>query len=470
MSNICSDLRKSILRSAIQGKLISHVNLDVRPILDEANIKYDQDEAYPFDIPETWAWVKLKSVASVIYGYPFNSQLFNKDEKGMPLIRIRDILPAESKTYTTETAPDSYVVIKGDMLVGMDGNFNVNFWNSESAYLNQRCCKITAGDMLDQRLLFWFLPVFLDDIFENVSYTTVKHLSDKHLTRMSIPLPPLTEQKRIVEKIDELMARVADLEQSADALTSLKRAFPDDIKASLLQYAMQGKLTKQLPEDGDAEDLLEEIKAKKEKLITESKIKKQKPLAPIKDDEIPFSIPENWKWVRLLDICEQIGDIDHNMPKATSKDGIPFLSAKDICDDFSLNFNKDVKEISIEDYERLGRKMKPQKNDIIFSRIGSLGKTAVVDTDKKFLVSYSCCIMRPITIDLKFFAYYLICPIIQSHIMVAKTGIGVPDLGMGEIKACLMPLPPIAEQKRIVERLEKLMQNINAVGELIASE
>ena len=252
------------------------------------------------------------------------------------------------------------------------------------------------------------------------------------------------------------------------------------LKNSILQMAVQGKLVPQDPNDEPASVLLERIRAEKEKLIKEGKIKKEKNPSNIfrgednlpyekvgkKEpvciaDDIPFEIPDTWEWARLLSVCEEIGDIDHNMPKATSEQtGIPFLSAKDINDDNSLNFSHNVKYISLDDYIRLGRKMTPRLGDIVFSRIGSLGKVGVVRDNTKFLISYSCCIIRPASINLEYLKYYLMSPIIQAHILDAKTGIGVPDLGMGEIKTCYIPIPPLNEQKRIVERLDELIPYI----------
>ena len=252
------------------------------------------------------------------------------------------------------------------------------------------------------------------------------------------------------------------------------------LKNSILQMAVQGKLVPQDPNDEPASVLLERIRTEKEKLIKEGKIKKEKnpsvifrgednlpyekvgknePVCIV--DEVPFEIPDSWEWARLLSVCEEIGDIDHNMPKATSgQAGIPFLSAKDINDDNTLNFSHNVKYISFDDYIRLGRKMTPRLGDIVFSRIGSLGKVGVVRDNTKFLISYSCCIIRPAAINLEYLKYYLMSPIIQAHILDAKTGIGVPDLGMGEIKNCYIPIPPLNEQKRIVERLDELIPHI----------
>lgn len=472
MSTICDDLRAAILQAAMQGKLTKQPPEDgdakdlLKQIETENGKLLANKRELPFEIPKNWQIVSLKDIALVIYGFPFNSQLFNKDGKGMPLVRIRDILPAESKTYTTEKAQDAYIVGEGDMLVGMDGNFNVNFWHSEDAYLNQRCCKITTGAHYNQRLLYWFLPYFLNDIFENVSYTTVKHLSDKHLTRMVVPLPPLAEQERIVEKIDELMARVADLEKSADALASLKFHYPDEMRASLLQAAMQGKLTKQLPEDGNAKDLIEEIKAEKEKLIAEGKIKKQKALAPISNNETPFSIPENWQWVRLPDISESL--LGKTLNKSTDS-GVekPYLCSINIYwDGVDLNKVKTAKfsQSDIEQY-------KLSKKDLLVCEGGDVGRSAIWNLDSEMYYQNALHRIRFYgEINVEYMHKLLDCYKRIGLIDNYSKGVTIKHLVQSALNQIPIPLPPLAEQKRIVERLDALMQNINVVGDLIASE
>ena len=465
MSTICDDLRKSILRAAITGRLTEQLDSDapVKKVLDANNILHDNEKEYHFDIPENWAWVKLKAVANIQYGFSFNSQLFNKNEKGMPLIRIRDILPAKTSTYTTEKAPESYLIKKNDMLVGMDGNFNVNFWNSEDAYLNQRCCKIAAGLYLEQKLLYWFLQIFLDEIFENVSYTTVKHLSDRHLTKMSIPLPPLAEQKRIVEKVDELMARVADLEQSADALASLKKAFPDDIKASLLQAAMQGKLTKQLPEDGSAEDLLEEIKAEKEKLIAEGKIGKQKAPEPITASEVLFEIPKNWRFSRIGNIFEIINGAAFK-PSDWSNSGTKIVRIQNL-NNPNAPYNLTKKDVD--------ESIRLHGGELLFAWSGTPGTSfgahiwnggEAVLNQHIFLLKFNkdC-------FDIGYLRFAL-NNTLSGLIAKAHGSAGLQHVTRQMFEKTILPIPPLAEQKRIVECLDALMQNINVVGDLIASE
>ena len=225
-------LKKSVLQEAITGKLVpqdpndepasvllNRIREEKKQLVKAGKLKkkdleetpISEDEK-PFDIPDSWEWVKLYDCVSILYGYPFESNMFNEDGFGFPLIRIRDVLPARTKTYTTEVADERYVIKKGDMLVGMDGNFNVRFWNSEPAYLNQRVCKIeTKEEVLFQKFLYYYFPIALEEIFKSVSYVTVKHLSDKHLRTMYIPLPPLAEQKRIVAKIEEVFKEIDKL-------------------------------------------------------------------------------------------------------------------------------------------------------------------------------------------------------------------------------------------------------------------
>jgi type I restriction enzyme S subunit len=217
--------KKAILQEAVQGKLVpqiaaegnakdllEEIQKEKAKLIKEGKIKKEKplpeitEDEIPFDIPENWCWCRLKSVADVFYGFPLDASKFNNDNNGKMIVRIRDIKPAISNTFTTEEIPQEYSLHKNDMLVGMDGNFNVNFWPIEGALLNQRVCKITTNpNFYEQKFLFYILPMFLDEISENVSYCTVKHLSDKHLSTMYLPLPPLAEQKRIVAAIEKLL-------------------------------------------------------------------------------------------------------------------------------------------------------------------------------------------------------------------------------------------------------------------------
>ena len=182
------------------------------------------------------------------------------------------------------------------------------------------------------------------------------------------------------------------------------------------------------------------------------------------EDEIPFEVPEGWVWCRLTSICSLISDIDHKMPKAVD-DGVLFLSAKDLLNDGTINYTDDVKMISEEDFFRLSKKALPQKNDIIYSRIGAcLGKARVVTKDIRFIVSYSCCTIRPVIIDSTFLASILDGNFVLDQAKDGTQSVGVPDLGMASIKQFLIPIPPLTEQHRIDERLQYALNIVQKIA------
>lgn len=137
-----------------------------------------------------WVTKKLGDVCEIIYGYPFNSQFFNDKKSGLPVIRIRDVVRGYSETYTTESCDRKYRVSFSDVLIGMDGDFNVATWKSSTALLNQRVCKLESGEKATNRYLRYVLPIVLHGIWERKLFTTVKHLSAKDLNNISLDLPP----------------------------------------------------------------------------------------------------------------------------------------------------------------------------------------------------------------------------------------------------------------------------------------
>ncbi len=214
---------------------------------------------------------------------------------------------------------------------------------------------------------------------------------------------------------------------------------------------MQGKLTKQLPEDGSAEDLLEEIKAEKEKLIAEGKIKKQKPFAPITDDEIPFSIPENWRWVRLDEIANSM-----SAGKDKPKD---FKKEKDESHPYPVIAN------GVTNDGILGYTGKPTapKNTLTVAGRGTIGFSLFREYEY-------CPIVRLIVVDLSSRIDPRFVQLVMQAFPEESLGTSIPQLTVPMLRPKLVPLPPLAEQKRIIERLDTLVQNINVVGDLIASE
>lgn len=483
------ELKSSILQLAIQGKLVpqrpeegtaqelyAQIQQEKQRLIAAGKIKKEKplpeitEDEKPFDIPESWMWVRIAEITLL---NPKNDLPDDLDTSFIPMTLIDDGFRNHHTTDTklwgqirkgfTHFAENDIGIAK--ITPCFQNRKSVIFQNLKNGFgagtTELSIIRVISDSLSRQFLLSFFKSkFFIDNGVKSFTGTAGQQRIHKdYLATCLFPLPPLSEQRRIVAKIEELLLYIDRYEQAWNKLEAFNKRFPGDMQKSLLQMAIQGKLVEQRPEEGTGEELYQQIQAEKKRLIAEGKIKREKPLPEITEDEIPFEIPEGWKWCRLLDLCSLIGDIDHNMPKSVDKNhGVLFLSAKDLLDDGSINYTDNVKYISNEDYDRLSRKVKPQLGDIVYSRIGAcLGKARTVKSEVKFLVSYSCCIIRSIQIDVDYLRYYLESPIILAHSVKARQSIGVPDLGMGEIKKYFIALPPLAEQKRIVERLEELL-------------
>lgn len=240
------------------------------------------------------------------------------------------------------------------------------------------------------------------------------------------------------------------------------------IRSKILDLAMRGQLTEQLPEDGTAEELYQQILEEKQKLIKEGKIKKQKPLPEITDEEIPFDIPDNWKWVRLETIVHQITDGTHKTPHYI-KTGIPFLSVKNISGG-NLDL-ADIHYISIEEHNELIKRCNPQKNDILICRIGTLGKALRIDTEIQFSIFVSLGLIKT---GYQLLSDYLVNVINSGYglnwIQSVKAGgaMHAYKINLTDLKQMIIPLPPISEQERIISIVEKYLSILDTIDELQA--
>lgn len=198
-------------------------------------------QEYP--VPVNWCWIEMGKIVKMKTGFPFDSKRFSSESEGRrPLIRIRDVLKGETVTFTDENCPEEYIIHSGDILIGMDGDFNVAKWKSEDALLNQRVCCIESGsELLLDNYLFYYLPGPLEKINELTPSVTVKHLSTKTLNLTPLPLPPLAEQYRIVDCIESLFAKLDKAREEAQAVID---GF-ELRKSVILHRAFTGKLTEQ---------------------------------------------------------------------------------------------------------------------------------------------------------------------------------------------------------------------------------
>ena len=345
--------------------------------------------------------------------------------------------------------------------------------------------QITGIELNEEKLLteycYYYLLANRHHFYKDLFQTTLSIVNQKKIKQIPIPVPNLEEQKRIVlflnqlediNSIDELKEIIGfdDLIGVAEKFYILKNKNSDistelthqldlvkQLRQAFLREAMQGKLVPQDPNDEPASVLLEKIKAEKERLIKEKKIKKQKPLPTITEEEIPFEIPENWVWCRLGTICEKIGS--GSTPKGSnySEKGFPFFRSQNVQDN-GLVYN-DIKYISEKVQNKMNGTVVLPKDILLNITGGSLGRCALVPNDfSEGNVSQHVCIVRPILCENSFIHKLVLSPLIQQYIFGSTTGAGREGLPKYNLEQFAIPLPPLSEQHRIVAKLDELMQ------------
>jgi type I restriction enzyme S subunit len=460
-----------------------------------SKVRSDENKSISLELPslpQGWCWTTLATIAKIDGGITKDQ---NRKRIGsmreVPYLRVANVQRgyldlAEIKTIVAGIDEiEALRLLKGDILFTEGGDRDKLgrgwVWNNEiedCIHQNHIFRARPHLQLVDPKFVSLHGNFFGQKWFSQTGKqtTNLASINKGVLSRFPVPLPPLIEQRRIVAKIEELFS---DLDAGVAALQRAK-ANLKRYRAAVLKAAVEGKLTEawraKHPKTEPASKLLERIlterrqKWEADQLAKFAAAGKQPPKnwqekyvepTPPETSGLP-ELPKGWCWVSLDSLCCLIADIDHNMPKAV-EDGVKFLSAKDLLDDGSLNFTTDVKRISEQDYQRLSRKVKPQRNDIIYSRIGArLGKSRIVETDEKFLVSYSCCTIRSLIIEPRFLARYLDCGFVLRRAMSNTQSIGVPDLGLDKIKQFAVPLCSIDEQKVILTELEHTISVISA--------
>lgn len=236
------------------------------------------------------------------------------------------------------------------------------------------------------------------------------------------------------------------------------------LRNSILQQAIQGKLVPQDPTDEPASVLLQRIRKEKERLVKEGKLKKKDlESKPIEEDEIPFEIPKGWEWCRFSDLYWQLTDGTHSTPKYREQ-GVPFLSVKDMSGG-KLSFSN-TKFISSEEHALLSQRCHPQKGDLLISKVGTTGIPLIIDTDKEFSIFVSLALIKffPQLIDSSFLLFLINSPLVQSQVKENTRGVGNKNWVLSAISNTIMVLPPLAEQRRIVAKIEELMPLVERYG------
>lgn len=485
------DLKNSILQLAVQGKLVEQraeegtarelleqIKLEKEQLIKDKKIKKSKplpkitEEEIPFGIPESWEWMRVGEVGSWSAGATPSRQHPVYYEGNIPWLKTGDLndgyivdIPefvgeiALEKTSLRLNPIGSVLMAMYGATIGKLGILEIE------ATTNQACCACIPYSCVMNKYLFYYLMSQRRNYIKMGAGGAQPNISKEKIVISLIPLPPLEEQHRIVAKIEEILPYIDQYDKAYTKLETFNKKFPEDMKKSILQMAMQGKLVDQRPEEGTADELYEQIVTEKAKLIKDGKINKEKPLPEITEDEIPFEIPSNWRWVRLGEITIlQNGDRSSKYPVESDyvENGIPFFGAKDMGEKY-LSYDN-VRYISQEKFNALGNgKLKDE--DFVCLLRGSVGKVAIFKSDKTHDTGFICAqmvILSSICKDSVEYLYSVLkSPYYFEIIKLKTTGTAVKQLPAKELGNVIIPLPPLEEQKRIVAKIEKLLPYCN---------
>ena len=479
-------LKGSILQLAMQGKLVEQrpeegtgeelykeIQKDKKNLIKDGSIKAGKkynaisEEEIMFDIPETWVWTRLSDIV-FNRGQKKPENVFSYIDIGS-IDNVHQKLNDEENIIEAENAPSRARknVAIGDVIYSTVRPYLHNMCIIDREFSHEPIAStgfaaMTCHEGLYNRFLFYYLlsPDFdrYANDTENSKGVAYPAINDQKLYKALVPLPPLAEQKRIVAKIEELMPYVEQYAATSTKLNTLNASFPEMMKKSILQEAVQGKLVPQDPNDEPASLLLKKIAEEKKKLIKEGKIKKQKPLPEITEDEIPFDIPESWEWVRLEQVAKSITDGDHQAPPKTTK-GVPFLVISNVSSG-NLDF-ANTRFVPDEYYNALSEDRKADGNDILFTVTGSYGIPVKVNTTNKFCFQRHIALIKPL-MNTDYLTMVLGSPLVKKQCDVTATGTAQKTVGLSSLRNFVIPIPPLNEQKRILERLEEVKKTTAA--------
>ena len=439
----------------------------------------------PFEIPESWEWVRLGNL-TYNHGQKKPSSEFCYIDIGSIDNQHQRLNEKETIVAPENAASRARKIVKtGDILYSTVRPYLHNMCIIDREFTKEpiastgfavlKCC----ADYSNAFLFYYMMSPDFDnyandsDNSKGVAYPAI---NDERLSNALIPVPPVMEQYRILNQLSKVLPIVQVYDGAYRNLENLSTTFPIQLKKSILQYAVQGKLVPQDPTDEPASALLECIRAEKEQLIKSGKVKRDKHESVIFrrdnsyyekvdgierciDDDLPFEIPESWEWCRLGTILQKLTDGTHSTPKYTAR-GIPFISVKDISSG-KISFER-TKFISKTEHELLASRCYPHRDDILLTKVGTTGIPVLVDTDRPFSIFVSVAQLRFSTelLDKFFLIYLLKSPLVQTQCRENTKGVGNKNWVMRDIANTLICIPPLAEQKRIQASLANVLKSI----------
>ena len=475
--------RIAIARTASEFKQIRNRRKTVNPSLTKLF----------FPLPAGWSSACLSDLAEVLNGRAYKkSELL---EQGTPVLRVGNLFTSKHWYYSSLDLDENKYCEDGDLIYAWSASFGPFIWRGPRAIFHYHIWKILlfSEDNLNKKFLYNFLLQKTREIKEAGHGVSMVHMTKEKMEQLAVPVPPLSEQNRIVAKIDELMdlcdqleAVRAEREGTRDRLAtaSLARlntpdpepaifqrdvAFalnnltplttrPDQIKVlrqTILNLAVRGKLVPQDPNDEPASKLLKRIAVEKVGLIKNREIRDKKPLPPIDEANEPFPIPPKWVWTPLGNLFHLVTDGTHHTPRYIDK-GVPFLSVKDVSSG-SLDFSN-VRHISEDQHRELCKRCCPEKGDILLTKVGTTGIAVPIKTERSFSIFVSVALLKFSADNLSqdYLCHLLNSPFVRQQSKDNTQGIGNQNLVLRLINGFALLIPPLTEQHRIVAKVDEL--------------
>ena len=470
-------LKASILQYAIQGKLVEQrpeegtgeelyrqIQAEKQRLIKEGKIKKEKalpeiaEDEIPFDLPDSWKWVRLNAVIVLLSGSDLTPNKYNNSCKGIPYITGASNIEGEKLVINRWTEYPNNIAHNGDLLLTCKGTVGkTTILNEPEVHIARQLMAITAIE-LNLKYLKYFVESHVD-VLKAKAKSLIPGIERDNVLKLLLPLPPLAEQHRIVAKIEELLPYVDRYAAAYEKLEQFNVKFPEDMKKSILQYAIQGKLVEQRPEEGTGKELYRQIQTEKQRLIKEGKIKKEKPLPEIVEDEIPFDIPESWRWVRFSEIMSTMstGPFGSMLHKTDYiEKGIPLVNPANMVNGKIVPSDKMM--ISEATRRRLSSYIL-HAGMIVLGRRGEMGRCAVV-TEKEdgWLCGTGSFFMEP---SMSLYVYYVVSlfssPYVKFYLGGESVGTTMSNLNHTILSKMPIPLPPLAEQRRIVAKLDEIL-------------
>ena len=480
---LAEDLKKSVLQAAMQGKLTKQLESDssvdelLKKIAEEKaknNQVWKAKKQPPVEeiletidaneIPDNWEWVKLSQIAYSYIGLTYSPD--NISSNGTIVLRSSNIqngkMDYKDIVKVEMDIPENKMCKKGDILVcARNGSKSLV---GKSAIIDADGMSFGAFMAIIKspcnEFLYHYLssPYFKKQMSLDSSTVTVNQITQDMLFNACVPLPPIEEQQRIVEKLNQILPLIDEYGKEEDELITLCQNFPEEMKKSVLQSAMQGKLTEQLESDSSVDELLKKIAEEKAKNNQVWKAKKQPPVEEILETIDANEIPDNWKWVKLSQIAHSYIGLTYS-PSNVSSNGTIVLRSSNI-----QNGKMDYKDIVKVEMDIPENKMCKKGDILVCARNGSkslVGKSAIIDADGMSFGAFMAIIKSPCN---EFLYHYLSSPYFKKQMSLDSTTVTVNQITQDMLFNACVPLPPIEEQQRIVEKLNTILPIIDSMA------